>query len=263
MSALEVDGWDLVRRDGWTDREWGSFVMAPWVGRLRNGRVRWRGRTWDMPLTEPPHALHGTGRRALGRRRDHGDDGASKPASARTGRSAGASSGRWSSIRTGSSTGSRSTRTRSRSRRSSAGTRGSRGARRGLPTTSSRSPSPSTSGRAGASTSTSRACRPAGSWILGPSPATTSCWTSRSRRSSAGRAARSSRSTPPMPPPGSCMPRTPTASAWSRSPECRTGSTVGARRSTRCGARSAAGGDIRDALVADAQRGRVRGKVAS
>ena len=34
--------------------------MAPWVGRLRNGRVRWRGRVWDMPLTEPPHALHGT-----------------------------------------------------------------------------------------------------------------------------------------------------------------------------------------------------------
>ena len=60
IAALEVEGWDLVRRDGWTDREWGSFVMAPWVGRLRNGRVRWRGRTWDVPLTEPPHALHGT-----------------------------------------------------------------------------------------------------------------------------------------------------------------------------------------------------------
>jgi aldose 1-epimerase len=60
VAALEVDGWDLIRRDGWTDMEWGSFVMAPWVGRLRNGRVRWRGRAWDMPLTEPPHALHGT-----------------------------------------------------------------------------------------------------------------------------------------------------------------------------------------------------------
>ncbi|HEX5826000.1 MAG TPA: hypothetical protein VFY23_00645 [Candidatus Limnocylindrales bacterium] len=60
VAALEVDGWDLLRRDGWTEREWGSFVMAPWIGRLRNGRVRWQGRTWDMPLTEPPHALHGT-----------------------------------------------------------------------------------------------------------------------------------------------------------------------------------------------------------
>jgi len=60
IASLVVDGWDVVRRDGWTDREWGSFVMAPWVGRLRNGRVRWRGRAWDMPLTEAPHALHGT-----------------------------------------------------------------------------------------------------------------------------------------------------------------------------------------------------------
>jgi galactose mutarotase-like enzyme len=60
IAALEVRGWDLIRRDGWTDREWGSFVMAPWIGRLRDGRVRWRGRTWDLPLTESPHALHGT-----------------------------------------------------------------------------------------------------------------------------------------------------------------------------------------------------------
>jgi aldose 1-epimerase len=60
VAALEIDGWDVLRRDGWTDREWGSFVMAPWVGRLRDGRVAWRGRTWWMPATEPPHALHGT-----------------------------------------------------------------------------------------------------------------------------------------------------------------------------------------------------------
>jgi aldose 1-epimerase len=60
LSALEVDGWDVLRRHGWTDLEWGAFVMAPWVGRLRDARVRWRGRDWSMPATEPPHALHGT-----------------------------------------------------------------------------------------------------------------------------------------------------------------------------------------------------------
>ncbi|HEU0243753.1 MAG TPA: hypothetical protein VFQ75_07590 [Candidatus Limnocylindrales bacterium] len=60
IAALEVHGWDVLRRDGWTDREWGSFVMAPWVGRLRDARVAWRGRDWTMPPTEPPHALHGT-----------------------------------------------------------------------------------------------------------------------------------------------------------------------------------------------------------
>ena len=60
IAALELDGWDLLRRHGWTDREWGAFVMAPWVGRLRLGRVRWQGQTWSMPITEPPHAIHGT-----------------------------------------------------------------------------------------------------------------------------------------------------------------------------------------------------------
>ena len=60
LAALEVDGWDLLRRHGWTDREWAAFVMAPWAGRLRLGRVRWGGRDWQMPLDEGPHAIHGT-----------------------------------------------------------------------------------------------------------------------------------------------------------------------------------------------------------
>jgi galactose mutarotase-like enzyme len=59
LAALEVDGWDVLRRDGWTDREWGAFVMAPWVGRLRDARVAWAGETWEVEPTEPPHALHG------------------------------------------------------------------------------------------------------------------------------------------------------------------------------------------------------------
>jgi len=60
VSALEVGGWDLLRRHGWTDGEWGAFVMAPWAGRLRLGRVAWGGRTWQVPPNEGPHALHGT-----------------------------------------------------------------------------------------------------------------------------------------------------------------------------------------------------------
>jgi galactose mutarotase-like enzyme len=60
LSALEIDGWDLLRRDGWTDREWGAFVMAPWVGRLRDAHVDWDGRAWEVTPTAPPHALHGT-----------------------------------------------------------------------------------------------------------------------------------------------------------------------------------------------------------
>jgi aldose 1-epimerase len=60
VAALEVGGWDLVRRHGWTDREWGVFVMAPWVGRLRLGKVQWAGRSWQVPPDEGPHAIHGT-----------------------------------------------------------------------------------------------------------------------------------------------------------------------------------------------------------
>ena len=60
LAALEVDGWDLLRRHGWTDREWGAFVVAPWIGRLRMGRVAWGGRTWQLPPDEGPHAVHGT-----------------------------------------------------------------------------------------------------------------------------------------------------------------------------------------------------------
>lgn len=60
LSALEIDGWDLLRRDGWTDREWGAFVMAPWIGRLRGAHVDWDGSGWDVTATEPPHAIHGT-----------------------------------------------------------------------------------------------------------------------------------------------------------------------------------------------------------
>ncbi len=60
LAALELDGWDLLRRHGWTDREWGAFLMTPWVGRLRRGRVSWRGRGWQMRPDEGPHAIHGT-----------------------------------------------------------------------------------------------------------------------------------------------------------------------------------------------------------
>jgi aldose 1-epimerase len=60
LAALEVDGWDLLRRHGWTDREWGAFVMAPWIGRLRMGRVAWAGRTWRVAPDDGPHAIHGT-----------------------------------------------------------------------------------------------------------------------------------------------------------------------------------------------------------
>jgi aldose 1-epimerase len=38
---------------------WGSFVMVPWVGRIRNGRLSWRGTSADLPANFGPHAIHG------------------------------------------------------------------------------------------------------------------------------------------------------------------------------------------------------------
>jgi aldose 1-epimerase len=39
--------------------EWGSFLMAPWVGRLEHGIFEFDGRRHVMPATLGPHAIHG------------------------------------------------------------------------------------------------------------------------------------------------------------------------------------------------------------
>lgn len=38
---------------------WGCYPMAPWAGRIRRGRFRFRGREVELPLGMPPHAIHG------------------------------------------------------------------------------------------------------------------------------------------------------------------------------------------------------------
>ena len=38
---------------------WGCFVMAPWPGRLANGRFEWAGRTIQLRRTHGRHAIHG------------------------------------------------------------------------------------------------------------------------------------------------------------------------------------------------------------
>lgn len=39
---------------------WGSYPMAPWAGRVRNGRFAFDGAVHQLPLRLPPHAGHGT-----------------------------------------------------------------------------------------------------------------------------------------------------------------------------------------------------------
>jgi aldose 1-epimerase len=59
LSALDVDGWALLVRDGVDPYHWGSFPMAPWVGRLRHGALAFGGEEYRFPTNAPPHALHG------------------------------------------------------------------------------------------------------------------------------------------------------------------------------------------------------------
>src|SRR3546814_9492000 len=39
---------------------WGCFPLAPFAGRIRQGRFSFEGRAVRMPTNLPPHAIHGT-----------------------------------------------------------------------------------------------------------------------------------------------------------------------------------------------------------
>jgi aldose 1-epimerase len=62
-TSLRVDGLELLSGssvDGVPRGvQSGCFVMAPYAGRLGHGRLTWRGRTWQLPVDAPPHAIHG------------------------------------------------------------------------------------------------------------------------------------------------------------------------------------------------------------
>ena len=59
VTSLSVQGTELLVQEGEDMFHWGSFPMAPWVGRLRDGTLRYNGREHQFPLNCPPHALHG------------------------------------------------------------------------------------------------------------------------------------------------------------------------------------------------------------
>jgi aldose 1-epimerase len=59
LASFVVDGRELLVTSDPNGFRWGSYVMAPFAGRLRSGRFEHGGRTWQLPLNEPPHAMHG------------------------------------------------------------------------------------------------------------------------------------------------------------------------------------------------------------
>jgi aldose 1-epimerase len=60
LASVVVDGRELLvtaSADG--PIQWGCYPMAPWAGRVRDGRFTFEGREHALPLGLPPHAIHG------------------------------------------------------------------------------------------------------------------------------------------------------------------------------------------------------------
>jgi len=60
--ALTVDGLDLLVTPEVDGHNFGCFPMAPWAGRIRHGSFDFEGQRYQLPLNNPPHAIHGTAR---------------------------------------------------------------------------------------------------------------------------------------------------------------------------------------------------------
>jgi aldose 1-epimerase len=63
LASLTVDGRELLVGPPDSDDAgilWGSFLMAPWCGRIADAVLDWDGRSYRLPATLDPHAIHGT-----------------------------------------------------------------------------------------------------------------------------------------------------------------------------------------------------------
>ena len=60
MTSLVVFGDELLVTHGDGPIRWGCYPMAPFAGRIREGRFTFDGRDVRLPLNLPPHAIHGT-----------------------------------------------------------------------------------------------------------------------------------------------------------------------------------------------------------
>ena len=60
MASLRIGEREMLVTEGWGPIRWGCYPMAPFAGRVRDGRFTFRGRDVQLPLNLPPHAIHGT-----------------------------------------------------------------------------------------------------------------------------------------------------------------------------------------------------------
>lgn len=60
LASFVVDGMELLVTAGDRPTEWGCYVMAPFAGRIREGRFSFKGTVHQLPRNHGPHAIHGT-----------------------------------------------------------------------------------------------------------------------------------------------------------------------------------------------------------
>ncbi|MEE2788209.1 MAG: aldose 1-epimerase [Myxococcota bacterium] len=60
LCRFELDGYELLYTGDTHPLLWGCYPMAPWAGRVRNGRFGFAGQEYALPVREGPHSLHGT-----------------------------------------------------------------------------------------------------------------------------------------------------------------------------------------------------------
>lgn len=60
FASLVADGHELLLTHGSGPIWWGCFPMAPFAGRIRDGRFTFDGRQYQLERNLAPHAIHGT-----------------------------------------------------------------------------------------------------------------------------------------------------------------------------------------------------------
>lgn len=60
LTSFTIGDREILVQSGRDIFHWGSFVIAPWVGRLRDGKLSSGEAEYDFPLNSGPHAVHGT-----------------------------------------------------------------------------------------------------------------------------------------------------------------------------------------------------------
>jgi aldose 1-epimerase len=59
IASVVIDAREILVTGDPDPLRWGAYPMAPYAGRVRDGRFTFEGRDYTLPLGMPPHAIHG------------------------------------------------------------------------------------------------------------------------------------------------------------------------------------------------------------